>query len=79
MPSPEGMRGATMANKALAKRQKMTLRVEPSHKAPRNPFALAAKQRAAGRHQVSTSAQRQSECRLLDRLLQQTRNDETQE
>tara|TARA_R110001599_G_scaffold64023_4_gene179338 strand:+ start:18317 stop:18481 length:165 start_codon:yes stop_codon:yes gene_type:complete len=36
-----------MANKALSKRQKMTIRIEPSQKAlkPRNPVALAAKQR----------------------------------
>lgn len=68
-----------MANKALAKRQKMTLRVAPSHKAPRNPFALAAKQHAAGSHQASTSTQRQAERRLLARLLQQTRDDETQD
>ncbi|WP_293780981.1 hypothetical protein [uncultured Oxalicibacterium sp.] len=66
-----------MANKALAKRQKMTLRAEPSHKAPRNPFALAAKQRVAGSHQASTSSQRQTERRLLDRLLQQAREEDT--
>lgn len=54
-----------MANKALAKRQKMTIRLEPSQKAPRNPFALAAKQRVAGPHQKSISAQRQLEKRLL--------------
>jgi len=30
-----------MANKALSTRQKMTIRVEPSQKPPRNPVALA--------------------------------------
>jgi hypothetical protein len=52
-----------MANKALAKRQKLTLRVEPSSGTlkPRNPFAVAAKQRAAGVHRKTTAAQRQAE------------------
>lgn len=56
-----------MANKALAKRQKLTIRLEPSHRAlkPRNPVAVAAKQRAAGSHQKSISAQRQVQKRLL--------------
>jgi len=60
-----------MANKALAKRQKMTIRVEPSQKAlkPRNPFAVAAKQRAAGSHQQSASGQRQLHQRLLSKLI----------
>jgi hypothetical protein len=58
-----------MANKALAKRQKMTIRLEPSQKAPRNPFAVAAKQRVAGAHQKSVSAQRQLEKRLLQKKL----------
>ncbi len=50
-----------MANKALAKRQKLTIRIEPSQRAlkPRNPVALAAKQRVGGSHQKSVSAQRQ--------------------
>lgn len=49
-----------MANKALAKRQKLTIRIEPSQRAlkPRNPVALAAKQRVGGSHQKSVSAQR---------------------
>ena len=58
-----------MANKALAKLQKMTIRLEPSQKAPRNPFAVAAKQRVAGPHQKSVSAQRQLEKRLLQKKL----------
>ncbi|WP_026076025.1 hypothetical protein [Noviherbaspirillum massiliense] len=60
-----------MANKALAKRQKMTIRVEPSQKAlkPRNPIALAAKQRVAGSHQKSVSAQRQMEKRALKKAV----------
>lgn len=52
-----------MANKALSKRQKLTIRIEPSQQAlkPRNHVALAAKQRAGGGgpHQKSVSAQRQ--------------------
>lgn len=56
-----------MANKALAKRQKLTLRIEPSQAAlkPRNHVALAAKQRVGGPHQKSISAQRQVQKRLL--------------
>lgn len=52
-----------MANKALAKRQKMTIRVEPSSRnlKPRNPVAVAAKQRAAGPHRKSVSAERQAQ------------------
>jgi hypothetical protein len=60
-----------MANKALAKRQKLTIRLEPSQKAPRNPFAVAAKQRVAGAHQKSVSAQRQREKRLLQKKLKE--------
>jgi hypothetical protein len=42
-----------MANKALAKRQKLSLQTVPSRKGlkPRNPVAIAAKKRAAGSHQ----------------------------
>ena len=60
-----------MANKALAKRQKMTIRVEPSQRAlkPRNPIALAAKQRVAGAHRKETGAQRQLHERLLKKVL----------
>ena len=57
-----------MANKALATRQKMQFRVEPSQ-APRNLVAAAAKQRAAGAHVKTVSGQRQQEKRLLARLL----------
>ncbi|QBE63512.1 hypothetical protein [Pseudoduganella lutea] len=51
-----------MANKALATRQKMRLRVEPSqaYTKPRNPFAALAKARAAGPHERSKSAERQA-------------------
>lgn len=60
-----------MANKALSKRQKMTIRVEPSQKAlkPRNPIALAAKQRVAGAHRTTASAQRQLQQRLLKKVI----------
>ena len=60
-----------MANKALSKRQKMTIRVEPSQKAlkPRNPIAIAAKQRVAGSHRKTASAQRQLQQRLLKKFL----------
>ncbi len=56
-----------MANKALATRQKMTIRVEPSQKPPRNPVALAAKARAggAGAHAKPVAAERQAAKRLL--------------
>jgi hypothetical protein len=56
-----------MANKALAKRQKLTIRIEPSQKAlkPRNHVVLAAKQRVGGPHQKSVSGQRQELKRLL--------------
>ncbi|HJV81650.1 hypothetical protein [Noviherbaspirillum sp.] len=60
-----------MANKALSKRQKMIIRVEPSQRAlkPRNPIALAAKQRVAGSHQKSESAGRQLQQRLLKKVI----------
>lgn len=60
-----------MANKALAKRQKLTIRVEPSQRAlkPRNPIALAAKQRVAGEHRKSASGQQQLQQRLLKKVL----------
>lgn len=48
-----------MANKALATRQKMQLRVAPSPK-PRNPVAVAAKLRAAGPHRKETGSERQA-------------------
>lgn len=60
-----------MANKALSKRQKMTIRVEPSQRAlkPRNPIALPARQRVAGEHRKDASGQRQLQRRLLKKLL----------
>lgn len=54
-----------MANKALATRQKMRIRVEPSQSAPRNPFAALAKARAAGPHERSKSAERQAAKRAI--------------
>ena len=50
-----------MANKALATRQKMQIRVEPSQQfsKPRNPVAAAAKQRAVGAHAKSHGQERQ--------------------
>jgi hypothetical protein len=59
-----------MANKALATRQKMTMRVEPSQRPPRNPVAVAAKARAggAGPHAKPQSADRQAAKRLLARI-----------
>ncbi|MQA38673.1 hypothetical protein [Rugamonas aquatica] len=59
-----------MANKALATRQKMTMRVEPSQKPPRNPVALAAKARAggAGPHAKPQSVDRQAAKRLLAKI-----------
>jgi hypothetical protein len=60
-----------MANKALAKRQKLVIRVEPSQRAlkPRNPIALAAKQRVAGAHQKTQSSQRQLHQKRLKKAL----------
>ena len=59
-----------MANKALATRQKMRIKVEPTqaYTKPRNPVAVAAKQRSAGSHERSKSAERQ----LLKRKLEKT-------
>jgi hypothetical protein len=59
-----------MANKALATRQKMTIRVEPSQKPPRNPVAVAAKARAggAGPHAKPQSTDRQAAKRLLAKI-----------
>lgn len=56
-----------MANKALATRQKMRLRIEPSQQfgKPRNPLAVAAKLRSAGPHVKTKSAQRQALKRAL--------------
>lgn len=63
-----------MANKALATRQKMQFRVEPSQK-PRNPVASAALQRSAGAHVKTVSGQRQQEKRLLAKLLLKVETD----
>jgi hypothetical protein len=56
-----------MANKGLATRQKMRLKVEPSQQfvKPRNPVAVAAKLRAAGPHTRGATAQRQAQKRAL--------------
>ena len=56
-----------MANKALATRQKMRLRVEPSQNfgKPRNPIAALAKARAAGPYAKPLSSERQAAKRLL--------------
>lgn len=60
-----------MANKALAKRQKLTIRIEPSQQAlkPRNHVALAAKTRIGGLHQKSVSALRQIQKLQLQKKL----------
>ncbi|MDF3035659.1 MAG: hypothetical protein K0S28_933 [Paucimonas sp.] len=58
-----------MANKSLKTRQKLTFRVDaPSLSKPRNPVALAAKQRAAGSHEKTGSAKRQMQRRLTRKL-----------
>jgi hypothetical protein len=56
-----------MANKALATRQKMRLRIEPSQAfgRPRNPIAALAKARAAGAHAKPVSSERQAAKRAL--------------
>ena len=62
-----------MANKAVAKRQKLSFRIEPSQKAlkPRNPLVVPARQRVAGPHKKTGSAIRQQERRkLLNSLFQ---------
>lgn len=67
-----------MANKTRGNRQKTTFRVEPTQRAlkPRNPVALPAKQRAAGPHTTSRSANRQAKKRELVRLLLQNAKDD---
>jgi hypothetical protein len=59
-----------MANKALATRQKLRLKVEPSQQfgKPRNPVALAAKQRSAGAPAKGRAPQRQAAKRALARI-----------
>jgi hypothetical protein len=56
-----------MANKALATRQKMQVRIEPSQRfgKPRNPVAVAAQLRAAGPQRKGATPQRQAEKRAL--------------
>ena len=56
-----------MANKALATRQKLQVRLEPSQRVSkvRNPVALAAKLRVGGSHAKGASTQRQSAKRAL--------------
>jgi hypothetical protein len=67
-----------MANKALATRQKMRLRIEPSQQfgKPRNPLAVAARQRVAGPHVKSKSAQRQADKRALEKAKLKNSDDE---
>jgi hypothetical protein len=59
-----------MANKALATRQKMRLRIEPSQAfgKPRNPIAALAKARAAGAHAKPVSSERQAAKRALKKV-----------
>lgn len=59
-----------MANKELAKRQKLTIRVEPSQKAlkARNPIAPGARQRVTQAQQKTSSAGKQLQQRLLKKL-----------
>jgi hypothetical protein len=54
-----------MANKALATRQRMMLRVTPAPLKPRNPFAGFAKQRAAGAHEKPVASERLAAKRAL--------------
>jgi hypothetical protein len=54
-----------MANKALATRQRMMLRVTPAPIKPRNPFAGFAKQRAAGSHEKPVASERLAAKRAL--------------
>lgn len=59
-----------MANKALATRQKMRLRIELSQQfgKPRNPIAALAKARAAGPHAKPLSSERQQAKRVLKKV-----------
>jgi hypothetical protein len=59
-----------MANKALATRQKMRLRVEATSQVgkPRNQFAALAKNRAAGAHAKPLSNERQAAKRALKKV-----------
>lgn len=62
-----------MARKSISNRQKLSFRIEPGQRAlkPRNPVAVAAKQRAAGPHRKTNAANRQAKKRDLIRLLLQ--------
>lgn len=70
-----------MANKALSKRQKLTIRVEPSQRAlkPRNPVALPAKQRVAGAHRKTASAQRHAQRGMLKKLIGHDNGDKNED
>ena len=59
-----------MANKALATRQKMRLRVEPSQQfgKPRNPIAALAKARSAGAHAKPLASERLAAKRQLKKV-----------
>lgn len=57
-----------MANKALATRQRMMLRVAPAPLKPRNPFAGFAKQRAAGSHTKPVASERQAAKQALKKV-----------
>jgi len=67
-----------MARKSISNRQKLSFRIEPSQRAlkPRNPVAVAAKQRTAGPHRKTNSANRQAKKRDLIRLLLQNSKDD---
>jgi hypothetical protein len=60
-----------MANKTISNRQKLSFRILPAQKIlkPRNPVAIAAKQRAAGSHQKTASATRQVQKRMVKKLI----------
>jgi hypothetical protein len=63
------LKEAAMANKSLATRQKMRLRVEPAPPLkPRNPFAGFAKARAAGSHEKPTASKRLEDKRAVKKL-----------
>jgi len=63
-----------MANKTLGTRQKLSFRIEPSQKLakPRNPVAVAAKQRAAGPHRKTASALRHTAQREIKKKLDES-------
>ncbi|MFC5513105.1 hypothetical protein ACFPOU_18550 [Massilia jejuensis] len=66
-----------MANKALATRQKMMLRVQPVQQSakPRNPVAALAKARAAGAHAKPLSTERQAAKQQLKKAPLATEDD----